>query len=285
MLEMLLSPRKAERKPWEMLLVGIFYASLSFLLVTWIFGQDAVLSKSSGILIITFTVMFTMPFMYYLIKNEEERDLKTDGSWNMLKEHRKAIVSLMFLFFGFIIGFSIWYMVFNTGVGFNAQIETYCSINSPSNFDSCVAKNSLGGGSVTGAVTSGERFLIILENNIYVLIFTLVFSLIFGAGAIFVLAWNASVIAVAVGIFSKMDITQIPLALLRYMVHGSLEIGGYFIGALAGGIISIAVIRHDTKSEKFWDVVQDSIDLIILAVVLLVVGAFVEVFVTPAIFS
>ncbi len=84
---MLLSPKKAKREPWEMLFVGLFYASLAILLVNWIFSQDAVLSKYSGILVVTFTVMFSMPFMYYLIKNEEESDLKEEGMLKMLREH------------------------------------------------------------------------------------------------------------------------------------------------------------------------------------------------------
>jgi len=62
----------------------------------------------------------------------------------------------------------------------------------------------------------------------------LIFSLIFGAGAIFVLAWNASVIAAAIGIFTKSELSSLPIALIRYMIHGIPEIASYFIVALAG---------------------------------------------------
>ena len=58
MLEMLLNPRKAERQPWELFFVGMFYASVSVLLVNWIFADDLVLSKSAGLLLETFTVRF-----------------------------------------------------------------------------------------------------------------------------------------------------------------------------------------------------------------------------------
>ena len=75
MLEMLINPMKAERRPWELFFVGAFYASLSILLVNWIFAQDAVLSRYSGILVVTFTVMFSMPFVYYTIRLEEKRFL------------------------------------------------------------------------------------------------------------------------------------------------------------------------------------------------------------------
>jgi len=51
----------------------------------------------------------------------------------------------------------------------------------------------------------------------------LLFSLVFGAGAIFILAWNASVIAGAIGIFTKQSLLEIPIGLARYMIHGFLR--------------------------------------------------------------
>jgi len=285
MLEMLLGPKKAERHPWEMFIIGLVYASLSVLLVNWIFGQDAVLSKYSGILVITFSVMFSIPFMYYLIKLEEEKDIRVDGSFRLLKEHSKAIKALAWLFLGYVIAFSFWYMVIPTGESFRAQIETYCWINRPANFDSCITEYGVElQQKTTSFVTGKERLFKIFSNNIYVLIFTLIFSLIFGAGAIFILAWNASVIAAAVGIFTKSQLSQLPLGLLRYMVHGLPEILSYFIAALAGGILSIAIIRHDYKCEKFWKILQDSLNLVIIAILVLFIAAIIEVFITPALF-
>ncbi len=136
----------------------------------------------------------------------------------------------------------------------------------------------------TFANNNQDRLFLIFTNNIYVLIFTLVFSLVFGAGVIFILAWNASVIAAAIGIFTQSRLQELPLGILRYMIHGIPEIAAYFISALAGGIISIAVIRHEVGSERFWEILQDSLNLIIVAVVILFIGALIEVFVTPIFF-
>ena len=286
MLEMLLSPAKAEREPWTMFFVGLVYASLAILLVNWIFSGDAVLAKYSGILVVTFTVMFSLPFMYYIIKNEEEKSIEYEGTLRILKEHSKALMALMWLFIGFIVAFSFWYVILASNQSFRAQIETYCLINRPSNFEECVTQYGVKPTSrgVTGALTAKERIFMIFTNNVYVLIFTLVFSLIFGAGAIFVLAWNASVIAAAVGIFSKSNLMSLPLGIMRYMIHGIPEIGAYFIGALAGGIVSVAIIKHDTKNERFWSILQDALNLIIIAVVVLFIAALIEVFITPALF-
>ena len=285
MLEMLINPRKAERHPIELFFVGAFYASLSILLVDWIFAQDAVLSKYSGILVVTFTVMFSMPFVYYTIKLEERKVVPGKGMINLILEHKRAIYAFMWLFLGFVLAFSVWYLLLSSNQSFRAQIETYCLINRPSTFNECVAQYGLKGSSTaTAFATSGERLFVIFSNNIYVLIFTLVFSLIFGAGVIFILAWNASVIAAAIGIFSKSELSNLPIGMARYLIHGLPEIASYFIVALAGGLISASVIKHELGTEKFWDVLQDSLNLIILAVVVLIIAALMEVYITPLLF-
>jgi uncharacterized membrane protein SpoIIM required for sporulation len=286
MLEMLVNPLKAERRPWEMFFVGAFYATVSLLLVKWIFSKDPVLSRYTGIILVTFIVMFSIPFVYYIFKLEEEKDLKLKGFKRLLIEHNKAILTFMFLFFGFIVAFSFWYVVFPEGnQDFRVQIETFCLINKPANFDDCVSQYGVKHISKTTAfITAKEKIVNIFANNVYVLIFTIVFSLIFGAGAIFILAWNASVISAAIGIFSQSNIANLPLGIARYMIHGIPEIGAYFTAALSGGIISIAVIKHDVNSEKFWVILQDSLNLVIVSVLLLFIAALIEVFITPAIF-
>jgi len=71
---------------------------------------------------------------------------------------------------------------------------------------------------------------------------------------------------------------------MRYIVHGIPEITAYFVAGLAGGIISVAVIRHDFGTDKFRKILMDSVDLIVIAILLLVFSAIVEVFVTPRLF-
>lgn len=286
MLEMLLGPKRAERHPWEMFIIGIVYASLAILLVSWIFGGDAVLAKYSGILIVTFCVMFSLPFVYYIIKLEEEKDLQKTGFLRLLEEHSKALKALTWLFLGFVVAFAFWYMVLPHSQNFRAQIETYCWINRPANFDNCINEYGVGQetSTTTTFATSKERIFKIFSNNIYVMIFTLIFSLIFGAGAIFILAWNASVIAAAIGIFTQSKLSHLPIGLARYMIHGLPEIVSYFVAALAGGILSIAIIRHDFKGDKFWRILQDSLNLVIVAIILLFIAALIEVFITPIFF-
>lgn len=287
MLESLINPKRAEKGPWKMFFIGLLYASLSILMVSWVFGGDSVLSQYLGILVVTFCVMFSLPFMYFIIKKEEEDDEEVSGFWGVWNIHKDAIHALMWLFMGFVVAFSFWYILLGNPSLFNAQIETYCKINSPSAVGSCIERYYQIGSPFlepTGAATRELWLLAIIENNVYVMIFTVLLSLVFGAGAIFVLAWNASVISAAIAIFTENQLRDIPLGLLRYMIHGIPEIAAYFVAALAGGIFGIGVLRHGFRGKKFMQVFENVIILLVIALAIIVFAAIIEVYFTPLLF-
>jgi uncharacterized membrane protein SpoIIM required for sporulation len=167
----------------------------------------------------------------------------------------------------------------------NVQIETYCNINNPGNLENCVAEYSFSGQAISSnTLSNGSKLISIIGNNFGVMVFTLIFSLIFGAGAIFVLAWNASVISAAIGIFANYNISEIPLGILRYMIHGFPEIAAYFITALAGGMFGVEIIKNGVGSIKFTKVLANVIFLVLIAIVILILAAFMEVYLTPLLF-
>jgi drug/metabolite transporter (DMT)-like permease len=138
MLESLINPKKKERGPIKMFFIGLLYASLSLILVKWFFQADPVLSEYSGFIVIAFCIMFTLPFMYYLIRQEEEEDEIIEGIYSVWKAHGDALYAFMWLFFGMVIAFSFWNIALGDANLFNAQLETYCQINSPGNVDGCI---------------------------------------------------------------------------------------------------------------------------------------------------
>lgn len=288
MLESLINPKRSEKGPWKMFFIGILYASLSLLLVHWFFSKDAALSSASGMMVVLFCIMFTLPFMYFIIKKEEKADENVEGFKAVWNTHKDALYALMWLFLGFIIAFSFWNIVLQDSNLLNFQVRTYCSINSPSNIESCVAQYGSQQNvtsNVSGDIVKETRLLSIIENNVYVMLFTLIFSLIFGAGAIFILVWNASVISAAIGIFSKYHLSGIPLGLGRYMIHGIPEVAAYFIAALAGGMFGVGAIRHGVKNKKFFQVFQNSIVLLFIAIIIIIGAGLIEVYLTPLIFK
>ncbi len=286
MLEFLMNPKKAERRPWEMMIIGFFYAVVAILVSIFLFHGSAALEKYNSVFMVTFTTILSIPFMYYIVKLEERKEKKIKEEGALIKEHGKAISALMFLFIGYLIAFSLAFILMPQDLVdscFTAQLESYCAINS-GDLQNCA---KIMGNSVTGknVEISLKGVSSILANNFFVMITVLLFSFLFGGGAIFILAWNASVIGTAIGLFSEGAVQNIPVSFLRYLVHGLPEIAAYFVAALAGGIISVAVIKHDFGKKEFWHVIQDSLDLIILALIILVVAAFMEIFLTPSIMS
>lgn len=284
-LESLITPLKAERHPVEMFFIGLLFASVSMFLGLWIFKDQV------SLVMVFLTVMVSMPLIYLTMKYEEKRDTEIASESLLLKQHSRALSFFMFLFFGFVIAYAIWYILLPDGLissVFSTQLETIRAINSKVL------------GVSTGSITASQAFYQIFSNNIKVLLFCIFFSFFFGAGAIFILTWNASVIAAAVGTFFKNNIvshsaltgiSKIPgyfhvfsLSILRYFIHGVPEILGYFTAGLAGGIISVAVIRHDFGTQTFRRVLYDSLDLLLLSLFFIFVAALLEVFVTPLFF-
>ncbi|MCH8328968.1 MAG: stage II sporulation protein M [Nanoarchaeota archaeon] len=281
-LESLLNPLKAEKKPWEMFFIGFAYSSIAILLSLWIFKDQA------SLVMVFFTVMACLPIVYNTMKLEESKDLAISKERALLKEHNKAIVFLMFLFLGITLSFVTWYVFLpseSLNFVFDKQTATIQSIN-----------NQVSG----QAYQQFSTFSRILLNNIRVLSFAVFFAFIYGAGAIFILTWNASVIGTATGNFIRSNISQYAdvigfekfssyfnvasIGLLRYILHGAPEIIAYFYGGLAGGIISVAIIKKHYKDEKFSHILFDVSELLVISMAFLLVAAFIEVYVTPILF-
>ncbi|MFH0832067.1 MAG: stage II sporulation protein M [archaeon] len=286
MFEAIVSPRHAERNPYSLFLVGMLYSSLSLFLVSIITKGDAVMMKHAPMLLIAFTTIFSIPFIHSLIRREEIDVINKKGG--IFARHFDALLALLFLFLGFLVAFSLWYIVLpdnSVAAHFQSQIEKFCSINAGS-MANCVKEYGISPeflkGTLTGAVTGFGDMSSIFINNLYVMLFTLIFSLAFGAGAIFILAWNASVIAAAIGLLARGNFDFFT-PFLTYMFHGIPEIAAYLVIALAGGILSTALIRQDFKhfSSKL---IVNILMLVVAAVLLLLAAAFIEAYITPLLF-
>ena len=281
-LESLFNPFSVKTKPYQMFLAGLLYSFVGMALGFFVFREIA------GILTVFLVVLAVSPLLYTTIKNEEELDLKSEREWPLLKEHAKVLVFLMFLFFGITTAFVLAYVFLPSAIAsslFNLQEQAIFNVN------------SFVQGSITGNAVGASVLVKIFLNNLKVMFFCIIFSLLYGTGAIFILTWNASVIATAMGNLIKTEIgtlasvvgapsltayfTAPAFSFFRYMTHGVFEIAAYFIAGLAGGLISIALIKQNAKNEK---VFIDALDLILISVAVLLFASLVEVYITPVLF-
>ena len=106
MLESIINPKRIERGPVKMFFVGLLFATLSLLIVHWACSSDFVLSQYSGMIVVTFCVMFSFPYLYFLIKQEEREDEMVEGFRGVWGVHKDAIFAFMWLFLGFVVAFA-----------------------------------------------------------------------------------------------------------------------------------------------------------------------------------
>jgi len=258
------------------LFLGIVYGTIGILFDLWLFHGKI------PSLYIFMTVFAAIPLMYKLIVLEEKKDRSTTKERTLLQEHKKALICFIALFLGILASFTFWYV-------FLPQ-QDVSAIFAPQINEIPILQESI----ITGRAVSPGSFAAVFLNNAKVLLISIVFSFFFGAGAIFILAWNAALISVALGSFLKealaggtgpvFVIGTLSYGFFGYMSHSIFEISSYLLAGLAGGIISVAVIKHDLFTKSFKRILADALWLVLLAIILLFIGALIETSISPAIF-
>ena len=124
-----------------------------------------------------------------------------------------------------------------------------------------------------------------------IMVVCFVMSFVYGSGGMLLIAWNASVWGSIMGYivsesvmygmgnpFSLFFLTFLPL-----IPHMIIEVGSYFCAAISGGVLSKATLREKIGSKKFHHVMTDGMMFIVLAILLVIIGAMVEVWMFPVI--
>lgn len=266
MLKILFNTKKAQRHPFEIFFLGLIYSSISILFSLWVFSDYA------SIAFVFLTVFSCLYLIQASIRKEEEKDSKIKKETKILKEHSKLISLMLFLFLGFTVSFTLW--------SFFLPAEKTVEIFAFQDSAILGVKNAV----ASGAFGSFDSFFPILLNNIKVLLVSLIFAIFYGAGAMYILVWNASVMGLVIGNLAKstLGIVSLPIAFSKYFLHGIPEMIAYFITALAGGIIFVAIIKNDFKEkEKRKKISRDVLTLILLAIIILILAGLIEVFISP----
>src|SRR3989344_1935240 len=260
MLESILNPKNAEDKPFHVFGIAILYS-----FVAMIFAQQLFPSQSSLLTIALITIIF-VPFFQKLFETEETADITVHK--NLYERHKKSILVFSGFFLGTMFAITGAYLFLPQSQLFTLQTETLGNIGAP-----------------TGKIISAEDFARFFFNNTKVMTLIFILSAVMGAGAVFILAWNASVIGVFVGLFSQNLASHtgsiaylygIPLALSSIALHGIPEILAYFVAGLAGGILSVGIIREKAFSDNFKIIFKDSLFLFAFAEFLIIGAALLE---------
>lgn len=255
-LEKLVTIREAVRNPLWMFIIGALVSVVS------LFISFIVFPESVGLFTTVLVTFIMTPFMVNLLTYEAfmtELEIKKKIHQNFFQRHWDMLMIYTAFFSGMIVALSLTFIFLPDSTVtklFEDQINEIKIIR--------------------GSFLFSSTFLKITVNNIGVLILSILFAFIFGSGAIFILSWNASVLSAAIGLTAKSigGISGIPVALVTYLPHGIFEIVAYFLGGIAGGILSAVVMKR--KTDLFGVMINDSIKVLVVAISLLFIGALIE---------
>jgi uncharacterized membrane protein SpoIIM required for sporulation len=131
--------------------------------------------------------------------------------------------------------------------------------------------------SITGNITQITYSLSdILLNNLYVAFLTFLIALISTSGLLFVIIWNASILAFVLAQASTF--VESFGMFFGYIGHGLLEIAGYVLIGLAASILSYRIERYKRyNKEANKHLLKQFFVLLFLGVLLILIGALAEV--------
>ncbi|MFH1721123.1 MAG: stage II sporulation protein M [Candidatus Altiarchaeota archaeon] len=311
----LFNPRLLREEPVLALPTGIFFVLLGFTSAVIIFPKDI------SIATVFFSSLFILPYVVKIFDYEEkeilEKAVKKRGKlplwnrmWSVLPEagrikasedrshtiyfprgrfYRRHLPLVRFYFYLFL-GMSIAYL-YLYGVTEPSQKPLVFS-----------QQLDLIHPYTQGFFSRNTAFEEILLNNLTVAFVCLVISFFYGTGAIFILNFNASVAGVFFGGFFKAFYAMVKLvydqklwsmgvvkggALKLYFVpffflpHTVLELSGFLLAAVAGGILSRTLPHEPSGTTRVF--LKDSLSFFVIAMVLIIIAAYVEV-TLPAMF-
>lgn len=246
------------KKPFFAFYIGLLASTLGVLL------SMRVLQMFSSILLIVFAIIPLIPLLTGVMMRDErisEHNLH-DHIWS-----HPFLKVYSYLFLGLVFGYTLWFTLLPTLVGqdlFYSQIAV------------------LNGEPVQNSFTAVSYGWHIFVNNMQFLIFVFFLSFLFGAGAIFILTWNASILGVFFGeslhrFFGATPL--LPINLFTIWIHGLPEFFAYFIAAVSGGVFGVVLFKRRFGSPLFQKVVSECGRLFLLATGILIFAAFLEVLV------
>ncbi len=232
-------------------LYGIIFGAL-IALIGIIIGANIFRSDPS-MAALFFIVIGAVPFFRKMLFIEEA-EVERESPAKLFKSYRKIIT----VFVSFYIGVAFTYFILSlVPIPFIGQPQA-------------LFEKQLGvfSGGLAGLAFNPTAFKLILANNIKVVLLALILSLLYGAGAVLVLSWNASTLGVFFATLGTKSFSYIP--------HATLEFLGFFSAAVAGGLCSAAIEKHEIGTSGFKRVSKDVALLTALAVLLILAGALVE---------
>jgi uncharacterized membrane protein SpoIIM required for sporulation len=271
-LEAIIDPDLASSSPWSVAVLGFIFVTVA------VFSAGYLITGSTSLLVVALVAIPSVTLMTNIFDREANFDY--DNSKNTLTRYLPIILVLGSYFLGVMAGFTLYYVFLphdQTAVLFAQQTDELTSITSAV---SGYVVQSTYNGDLAGA------FEFLFMNNLKVFMILLLGALMYGAGTIFILDWNASVIGVFIGNVALGLVRNQPAqytiwsgigsGIMNLLPHGTFELLAYFCIAIAGGIISEALLHKKYRDPEFIVIIYDVTKLFAWGLLFLAAGAFIE---------
>ena len=130
--------------------------------------------------------------------------------------------------------------------------------------------------------SSFKNFLKIFTNNVSVAFIMMISGLFFGLGPWFIMAFNGFIVGVVVRVVQGVRGFPMERILLGLLPHGVFEIPALALAGTAGIVWYREIMRGgDGAGERFREGALKALKLFAASVVLLLIAAFVEAYITP----
>jgi len=261
-----------EKRPYAAMILGAVYVFVAF------FTSKIFFPTMISVSMLFLVTLLLVPTVLKLIYVEEKRESR-DGSRNFLRDHRDVFEIYLFLFIGIFVALIFLGLFYGTQ-NFDYQLKF---LQNQEGLSSELVKTK----TEMGIVISPSNFFALLQSNLTVIIVSFLLSFFYGAGAMFLIVLNASVFSTFIMFIMKELPTVINKTsiLLIFMVHTVPELFGFLLAAVAGGVLSKALLQEKFLSDRFRNVVKDSFLIFFLAVVIIIIAALLETYVTPSLFN
>nr|WP_232461010.1 stage II sporulation protein M [Thermococcus radiotolerans] len=130
--------------------------------------------------------------------------------------------------------------------------------------------------------SSFENFVKIFTNNSMVALFMLLSGLFFGLGPWLIMAFNGFVVGLVVRAVQESGELSFPQIILGLIPHGIIEIPAIALAGVSGIVWYREIVRGEGETgERFRRGAEKALKLFAVSVLLLLVAAFIEAYVTP----
>jgi len=267
-LEQFFKAQWLERRPTVSMLLGFVFVFIG-LVTAWIFFKSDI-----SIALLFLTTLLLVPSLMKLLNIEEKIERKY-GIKNFFEHHRAILEIYLFLF----IGIFAAYLVIGFGAGENLEEISQEQFKF---LDQGLTEDQVVDFSLTEKFSN---FFGIFSENLLVCLIFFVLSIFYGAGGIFLIVWNASIFST----FLVMTINNLSrgaphaLGVLGiFSLHLVPEVFAFLTAAIAGGVISRAMIREKWKGKGFSNVIKDAVVLLLISFGVLLLAAFLEAFISTS---